>query len=546
MGFQAHFFFYCLVFTFNFKTMSVEIVQIIDAISHEKGINRLILINAIEAAVLGAERKRHHPDLELSVVFNEATGETQLFLLKEVVTTVKNPDLEIALKDAKKVDKEAKKGGKVRLPGQTEALGRIAALNAKQLILQRVREAESDTLYNSYKDKINEVVSGIVLRQERRDIIIDLGKIEGILPKREQVPSEKFKRNDRVRAYVLDIKRSPKGVYALLSRTHPGLLIRLFETEVPEISEGIIEIKAVAREPSGRSKIAVCSREKDVDPVGACVGIRGVRVQSIVNELRGEKIDIVEWSDDPTVFVAHALSPAKISRVNIRSAEHSMEVIVQDDQLSLAIGKRGQNVRLASSLIKWRIDIKGEKELRREIEERESKAQADKENLVAALGVMEGMEKTEVALLLEKGLSSFQKIVVAGLEKLLELGFAEEKAQAILELCQTALKEEREREPEEAAPAPEAQRTETSEQPLTPAELGKPEEIVENIEEFSIDALSDIAKPVIELLKSAEYQTIAEVCGAEIEELVAEGLTTEEAEELHRKAMEFLEQHEKA
>lgn len=535
--------------------MSVELVQIIDSISHEKGIDRKILIEAIEAALLAAARKRFPAELELSVVFNESTGETELFLMKEIVSKVTNPALEISLQEAKKIDPNAEKGMKAKVPGQAESLGRIAALNAKQFILQRVREAESDTLYNNFKDRINEVVSAVVLRQERRDIIVDLGKIEGILPRREQVPSEKFKRNDRMRAYVLDIKKGSKGVYALLSRTHPGLLSRLFEVEVPEIYEGIIEVKGVAREPGGRSKIAVFSKEKDVDPVGACVGMRGVRVQSIVNELQGEKIDIVEWSEDPTVFVTHALSPAKISRVHLNPPERSMEVIVPDDQLSLAIGKRGQNVRLASSLTKWRIDIKGEKELRQEIEEKESKAQRDKENFIALLQITEGIQEADIHALLTGGLNNFQKVVEKGKEGLAAAGLSEEKAMLVLQLSEVRHKEDLEKKEEAPAkarktPEKEEKKPETpsSEAPLVPSEPLEKEDavgIIENIEEFPLGELPGIPAALLERLKAAGYQTIAELSGAEIDELLEEGLGQQEAEEIHRKAMEFIELHEK-
>jgi N utilization substance protein A len=535
--------------------MSVELVQIIDSISHEKGIDRKILIGAIEAAVLAAARKRFPAELELSVIFNESTGETELYAVKDVVTKVANPELEISLKDAKKIDPDAKKDQKIKVLSHMESLGRIAALNAKQFILQRVREAESEILYNSFKDRINEVVSAVVLRQERRDIIVDLGKIEGILPRREQVPSEKFKRNDRIRAYVLDIKKGPKGVYALLSRTNPGLISRLFEVEVPEIYEGIIEIKGVAREPSGRSKIAVYSKEKDVDPVGACVGMRGVRVQSIVNELQGEKIDIVEWSEDPTIFVTHALSPAKISRVNLFPEKRSMEVIAPDDQLSLAIGKRGQNVRLASSLIKWRIDIKGEKELRQEIEDKESKTQRDKENFVALLQITEGIQDEDIKILLGKGLNNFQKVVAKGKEELINSGLSEDKAQAVFQLSEIRYKEDLEKDAEVAKDrrtpekmedkAAEAPYKETKLPPSEPEAVESDIEIVENIEEFTLEKLADVPELLLERLKAAGYQTIAELSAAEVSELLEDGLEQKEAEEIHLKAIEFIELHEK-
>ncbi len=540
--------------------MSVEIVQIIDAISHEKGIDRKVMIEAIEAAVLSAARKRFNPELELSVTFDEATGEAELFLMKDVVRTVSNEELEISLKDAKKVDPDAKRGEKVKIPSQLKNLGRIAALNGKQVIMQRVREAEAEILYNSFKDKINDVISGIVLRQERGDIIMDFGRIEGVLPRKEQVPSEKFRRNDRIRAFVLDIKRGPKGVYALLSRTHPGLISRLFEIEVPEIHEGIIEIKGVAREPSGRSKIAVLSKEKDVDPVGACVGMRGVRVQSIVNELMGEKIDIVEWSEEPSVFVANALSPAKIARVNLSPEGKTMSVIVPDDQLSLAIGKRGQNVRLASNLIKWRIDIKGQNQLRQELELSEEKLQKNKEFLLATLQAEENIQEEDINNLLNYGLQSFKKVIEKGKEGLVEVGFAEEKAAVLFDLSEIKHKEEIEREKElaESAKDLEAAIAKEKKDALLKAEASATEQVdstksgekenvetVENIEEFPLEKLPEIPESVMARLKAAGYQTVAEVSGAEASELIEEGLAPHEAEDLQQKTIKFLELYEK-
>lgn len=534
------------------KLMSVEVTQIIDAISHEKGIDRKILIDAIEAAMLSAAGKRFDPELELSVTFNESRGEAELFILKEVVRTVKNPDTEITLKDARKIDPEVKRGDKVQVFRQTESLGRVAVLNAKQIILQKVREAESDTLYNHYKDKINDIVSGIVLRMERGDIIVDLGKIEGILPRREQVSSEKFKRHDRIKAYVIDIKKGAKGVFALLSRTHPVLLTRLFEIEVPEINEGIIEIKGVAREPSGRSKIAVKSTEKDVDPVGACVGIRGSRVQSIVSELMGEKIDIVEWSEDISSFVTNALSPAKIAKVNLRKEEKSIEVIVPDDQLSLAIGKRGQNVRLASNLLKWRIDIKGQNQLRLEAEEKESKDVRSKDFLMAALREREEIGEDAINLLLENNLETIQAVIKKGKEGLQEAGVNEEKAALIIDLVEEKDKEFKEREKELAESRKmdeeEAREQEKLAEPVPGAKEEEKEEeaeIIENIEEHPIEKLPGIADADLKKLKSAGYQTIAEISGAEVEELVDEGLEKEEAEKLLDEAVKFIELHEK-
>jgi N utilization substance protein A len=250
----------------------------------------------------------------------------------------------------------------MQIPLEVEGFGRIAAQTAKQVIIQKVREAERDIIYNEYKGREGELVNGIIQRFEKGDVILDLGKTEALLPRKEQSTREAFQRGERVRAYILEVRKGTSGPQIIASRTHPGLVERLFEMEVPEIYEGIIEIKGAVREPNGRAKIAVCSRDRAVDPIGACVGMRGVRVQSVVQELRGEKIDIVQWSDDPATFVGNALSPAKIYKINVNPDGRAMEVIVEDDQLSLAIGKKGQNVRLAAKLTKWRLDIKSRSE----------------------------------------------------------------------------------------------------------------------------------------------------------------------------------------
>jgi len=343
--------------------MNHDLLSVIDQIGREKGIDREVLIEAIKSAVLSASKKRFGPKMDnVEADYDEKSGSIKLFTCKEVVKVVKNKDEQISLKEAQKIDPEASLGSTVRVLFEVQDFGRIAAQTAKQIIVQKVREAERDLIFNEFNGRQGELTSGVVQREEKGNIIVDLGKAEGILPKREQSFREVFRRGDRIKAYIVDVKKTIKGPQIILSRTHPGFLIKLFEVEVPEIEEGIIEIKEAAREPTGRSKIAVVSNEKDVDPVGACVGIRGSRVQSIVQELRGEKIDIVEWSENPETFAKNALSPAKISKINIDHENKSMEVIVDDDQLSLCIGKKGQNVRLAARLIHWKIDIKSKEE----------------------------------------------------------------------------------------------------------------------------------------------------------------------------------------
>jgi N utilization substance protein A len=339
-----------------------EILRIIEQISREKGIEREVLLAGVEAAVLSAAKRRYGPVETLQARFNPQTGTLELTIAKTVVAELQDPKSEIALEQARAYDLEAKVGDALPIPLEVEGFGRIAAQTAKQVIIQKVREAERDIVYNEYKGREGELVNGVIQRFEKGDIIIDLGKTEALLPRKEQSTRETFQRGERVRAYILEVRKGTSGPQIIASRTHPGLVERLFEMEVPEIYEGIIEIKGAVREPNGRAKIAVYSRDRAVDPIGACVGMRGVRVQSVVQELRGEKIDIVQWSDDPATFVANALSPAKIYKINVNLDTRAMEVIVEDDQLSLAIGKKGQNVRLAAKLTKWRLDIKSRSE----------------------------------------------------------------------------------------------------------------------------------------------------------------------------------------
>jgi transcription termination/antitermination protein NusA len=339
-----------------------EILRIIEQISREKGIEKEILLAGVEAAVLSAAKRRYGPAESLQAHFNPQTGTLELTIAKTVAAQLIDPKGEIALEQARAYDLEAKVGDVMHIPLEVEGFGRIAAQTAKQVIIQKVREAERDIIYNEYKGREGELVNGVIQRFEKGDIILDLGKTEALLPRKEQSTRETFQRGERVRAYILEVRKGSSGPQIIASRTHPGLVERLFEMEVPEIYEGIIEIKGAVREPNGRAKIAVYSRDRAVDPIGACVGMRGVRVQSVVQELRGEKIDIVQWSDDPATFVGNALSPAKIYKINANPDGRAMEVIVEDDQLSLAIGKKGQNVRLAAKLTKWRLDIKSRSE----------------------------------------------------------------------------------------------------------------------------------------------------------------------------------------
>src|SRR4051794_36272101 len=349
--------------------MQNPLLQQIDAIAKEKGVEPEIIIGAVQDAIEAAARKRYKNET-LRARFNTETGQIELCAVKRIVDEVTDPPNQISLVEAQQLyGDEAEVDMEVEFPRPTEDLGRIAAQTAKQVIFQKVREAERENVYAEYSNRVGEVVSGVVKRFENGDIIMELGRIEAQLPRKEQSRAENYAVGDRVRAVIRGVNRSAKGPQIVLSRTDPALLIKLFEQEVPEIYDGTVMIRGAVREAGDRAKVAVYSRERDVDPVGACVGMKGTRVQSIIRELRGEKIDIVEWSEDPVAFVTNGLSPAKVQRVSIvDDRDRVMEVVVEDKQLSLAIGKKGQNVRLAAKLTGWRIDIKSEEEKRREVE----------------------------------------------------------------------------------------------------------------------------------------------------------------------------------
>ena len=351
--------------------MTSPLQQLIDTIAKEKGIEPAIIISAIEDAVLAASRKAYKSTENLKARFNAESGQVDLFAVKQIVETVNDPAIEISLGEAQQLyGEEAEVDMEIEFPKPTDVLGRIAAQTAKQVIFQKVREAERENIFEEYNLRIGEVVNASVKRFETGDMIAEIGnRVEAVLPRKEQSRAESYNPGDRLRAVIKGVNRSAKGPQIVLSRTDPALLIKLFEQEVPEIYDGTVMIRGAVREAGDRAKVAVYSRERDVDPVGACVGMKGTRVQAIIRELRGEKIDIVEFNDDPVSFVTHALSPAKVQRVSIvDDRDKVMEVVVEDKQLSLAIGKKGQNVRLAAKLTGWRIDIKSEEEKRREIE----------------------------------------------------------------------------------------------------------------------------------------------------------------------------------
>ena len=337
-----------------------NIKRVIEQVSRDKGIDRHVLVQALEEAVRSAAKKKFGSKIDIEVDYNEESGEIEVFQFHEVVDEVTHPELQISLEEGQKLDPECETGDSLGTKMDTSTFGRIAAQSAKQVIIQKMKDAEREAVFSSFIDRKGDIINGIVQRMDRGDIVVNLGHTEGLLPSRDQIPNENYRRGDRIRALILDVRLETRGPQIILSRTHPNFLINLFKTEVPEISEGIVNIKGAAREPGSRAKISVASNDSDIDPVGACVGMKGSRVQNVVQELRGEKIDIIPWHVDTAKFVCNALAPAEISRVIIDEENKMMEVIVPDDFLSVAIGKRGQNVRLASKLTGWHLDVKSE------------------------------------------------------------------------------------------------------------------------------------------------------------------------------------------
>jgi len=349
--------------------MSSDLIHALEQLEKEKGINKDVIIEAIEAALISAYKRNFGTSQNVRVSVDRQTGEFKVYALKRVTSNPQNEFMDISIENAKKIDPELDENDMAEVEVTPKKFGRIAAQTAKQVVVQRLREAERGIIFDEFSNKEAEIVTGIVQRTEKKNVIIDLGKTEAILAPSEQIAGEEYNFNDRIKVYVIEVKRTTKGPQILVSRTHPGLVKRLFELEVPEIHEGIVEIKSISREPGSRTKIAVYSKDENVDPVGACVGQKGTRVQAIVDELRGEKIDIIKWSSDPKEYISSSLSPAKVVHVEINEEEKSSKVTVPDFQLSLAIGKEGQNARLAAKLTGWKIDIKSESQLRATIEQ---------------------------------------------------------------------------------------------------------------------------------------------------------------------------------
>lgn len=427
--------------------MGIDLLQVIEQVGREKEIDPAVLIEAVSAAILSASRKTLGVALDLRVEFDQRSRCFTLYAVRKVVEEVLNPHVEISIDEAQLLSPGTQPGDEIKSEMKAKEFGRIAAQTAKQVIIQRVREAERESVFQAFKARVGEMVGGVVQRVVRGNVIVNLGKAEAILPPREQLPREDHRTGDRVRAYILDVKKLPRGSQIILSRTHPGLLAKLLEIEVPEIYEGIVEIKAVARDAGERAKVAVASRDSNVDPVGACVGYRGSRVQAIVRELMGEKIDVIAWKDDPASFVRSALAPAEIEGVEVATETHTLKVLVADGQLSLAIGKRGQNARLAAKLVGWKVDVRGRGEVQKELEERikpefEAAASVTESPPPAPMRLADlpGVGEKLAGRLIDAGLDSYQKLAHASEEALVQVeGIGPKTAQKLIEVAKAAL-----------------------------------------------------------------------------------------------------------
>ncbi len=400
----------------------IELLQIADAVAREKVIERDTVLIAMEEAIQKAARSKYGMENEIRAEIDRNTGEIKLFRCLEVAETIENDATEISMAEARERNPDAQVGDIIAEPLPPIDFGRIAAQTAKQVIVQKVREAERERQHEEYKDRIGEIVNGIVKRVEYGNVTVDLGRAEAVIRRDEVLPRENFRQGDRVRAYVYDVRREPRGPQIFLSRTHPKYMAKLFAQEVPEVYDGIIEIKAVARDPGSRAKIAVLSNDSGIDPVGACVGMRGSRVQAVVNELQGEKIDIIQWSPDDATFIVNALAPAEVTKVVLDEDTRRIEVVVPDDQLSLAIGRRGQNVRLASQLSGWDIDVLTEAE---ESERRQEEFRQRSQMFIDTLDVDEVIAQ----LLVTEGFSTVDEVATVELHEISSIeGFDEDIA----------------------------------------------------------------------------------------------------------------------
>ncbi|MGB5922079.1 MAG: transcription termination factor NusA [Syntrophobacteria bacterium] len=522
--------------------MIQDLKRIIEQVSRDKGIERDVLISTLEEAMRSAARKKFGHDLDLEVAYNDEFGEIEAFQFKEVVDEVTDSLLEISLDEGRELDPDCEIGDSLGIKLDTDTFGRIAAQSAKQVIIQKMKDAEREMIYEDYKDRIGEVINGIVQRLDRGGITVNLGRAEAVVPYREQVPRETYRRGDRIRALVLDVNRESRGPQIILSRTHPDFLANLFSSEVPEIAEGIVTIMAAVREPGSRAKIAVTSKDPDIDPVGACVGMKGSRVQSVVQELRGEKIDIIEYNPDPARYVVNALAPAVISKVVIDQTNRLMEVIVPDDQLSLAIGKRGQNVRLASKLAEWRIDVKSEAKYQKSLKD-------GYDSLLALPGVGDSTADN----LYEAGFAAAEDLAGAQVEELVALpGLSQQKAVKFIEAAKVYEGERKVREAaakEEEAVAREKEAAEKKEEAAAKKEeaAAKEEEAAAKEEEAALKegydsllALPGVGGSTADNLSEAGFASAEDLAGAQVEELVAlPGLSQQKAVKLIEAAKSY-------
>jgi N utilization substance protein A len=488
--------------------MSASIGQSIDAVCKEKGIDRDVVIEAVKEAVRAAARKQFKSGEEIQVEWSPESG-LEIFASKVVVEEVTNQGRELSLDEARELaGDEVDIGDELQLPLPVEDMGRIAAQTAKQILFQKVRDAERANIYEQYIDKVGDLVNGYIKRFERGDIIVDLGTVEALLPRNQQSRGETWNQGERIRVVIDDVSKESKGPQVIVSRTSPEILKRLFEMEVPEIYDGTVVIKSAVREPGERAKIAVASTERDVDPVGACVGMKGSRVQAIIRELRGEKIDIIEWSDEPSVFAANALSPAKVNQVRITDIEHrQMEVIVNEDQLSLAIGKRGQNVRLATKLVGWNIDIRSEEELKREVAAQMGAMIASGESV--PLERLEGMNPAMVATLAEHGVGDIESLANATVDDIADfLDVSIDQAEALIGAAQAVVESALVAEAEEAGALPEASAE------AAPEETPATEEATAGTEGETAEAA---AEPEVEMAEESEGRQTVEQHAASFE-----------------------------
>ncbi len=488
--------------------MPSNLNYVIEQVGKDKGIDRKVLIEALEQAVLTASRKKYGHQGEIEVHYNEEAGEIELFQFKQVVEEVVDPSTEISLKEGRALDSEAQIGDSLGVKLDTD-FGRIGAQTAKQVIIQKVRDAERENVYNEFKDRKGDLVSGTVQRMEKGSLYINIGRAEAVLLSKEQIPGEVYRQGERIRAYILDVQKNSKGPQIFLSRTHPGFVIKLFEMEVPEISEGVIKIISAAREPGERAKISVYSSNRDVDPVGACVGMKGSRVLNVVQELRGERIDIIPWAQDQAKYVCNALSPAKISRVYIDEENRYMEMVVADDQLSLAIGKKGQNVRLASKLTGWKIDIKSE-----------SRMEKISNEILEKFKDLPHIGDVHSHILYNEGFRSIKEVSEVDPEELAKLlEFEKEKASEIIE---KALQMDQKEEGREVS-----------------QESGPP---IEGPGFDPVNQIEGVGEKTAEVLETNGFKTVQDILKTDVEKLSSiPGIGIKKAEKLIQSARHYVE-----